>query len=77
MSPSTDRLSIVFAALLGFMIFLLLLARFLFTAKEFKRTMRYIEREINRTQGRELKYWKRQKRLLWLSLLPFIRHNKD
>ena len=37
----------------------------------FIRQLHYINREIGRTTGREQRYWKREKRRLWLSLLPF------
>lgn len=35
----------------------------------FSRKMTYINREISRTVGMEQRYWKREKRRLWLSLL--------
>ena len=39
---------------------------------DFSQDLKYIKREIRRTRGREQKYWKREKRRLWLSLLPFF-----
>lgn len=39
----------------------------------FSRELDYINREIGRTNGGEQKYWKREKRRLWLSLLLFCR----
>lgn len=39
----------------------------------FSRELQYIKLEIGRTRGAERKYWKRKKRRLWLSLLPFYR----
>lgn len=41
--------------------------------REFRRELRHINLEIARTVGRERKYWRREKRRLWLSLLPFYR----
>lgn len=32
---------------------------------------KYIKTEIARSTGREKKYWKKELRKLWLSLLPF------
>lgn len=37
----------------------------------FKSDLKYIEMEIHRTDGREQAHWKRRKRELWLSLIPF------
>ena len=39
----------------------------------FSRDLDYLNREIARTEGAEREYWKREKRRLWLSLLPFFR----
>lgn len=40
----------------------------------FRTEYRYVQNEINRTYGREKKYWQRQKRRLLLSIIPFIRY---
>ena len=47
------------------------LARFL---NGFMRELRYLNNEIRRTDGEERRYWMRQKRRLWLSLIPFWKH---
>lgn len=39
----------------------------------FSRDLNHINTEIARTNGSEREYWKREKRRLWLSLLPFYR----
>ena len=39
----------------------------------FKADLKYINMEINRTDGREQAHWKRRKKELWLSLIPFYR----
>ncbi len=39
----------------------------------FTRELDQINMEIGRTTGRERQYWKRERRRLWLSLLPFYR----
>lgn len=36
--------------------------------------LRYLRNEINRTDGAERQYWMRQKRRLWLSLIPFVKY---
>ena len=38
-------------------------------AHKFSRELQYINMEIARTTGSERKYWKKQRRKLWLSLL--------
>ena len=40
----------------------------------FIRELRYLNSEIERTDGREQRHWKRLRRRLWLSLLPFFRY---
>ena len=44
---------------------------------DFSRELKYIKCEIGRTTGGERRYWKRQKRRLWLSLIPFVRYKQD
>ena len=41
---------------------------------EFFRELRYINKEIACTGGAERKHWLRQRRRLWLSLLPFFKY---
>ena len=38
----------------------------------FSRELRFLNREIQRTEGEECQHWKRERRRLWLSLLPFF-----
>ena len=40
---------------------------------EFKDELNYINGEIHRTDGAARKHWKKARRRLWLSLLPFFR----
>lgn len=41
---------------------------------DFSRELRYLNKEIQCTAGEERKHWIRQRRRLWLSLLPFIKY---
>ncbi len=41
---------------------------------DFSRRLRYLNNEIKRTDGIERRYWIREKRRLWLSLIPFIKY---
>jgi hypothetical protein len=40
----------------------------------FSRELKYLNNEIERTSGKERMRWKRQRRRLWLSLLPFVKY---
>ena len=42
-----------------------------FVIRDFRRELRYINREIQRATGREKEHWKKARRKLWLSLLLF------
>ena len=39
----------------------------------FRHELNYIKREIARSEGDQRKHWEKEKRRLWLSLLPFYR----
>ena len=38
----------------------------------FRRELKYINSEINRNEGREKERWKRRKKRLLLSIIPFV-----
>lgn len=60
---------------LGIAIFLLVIGLAIFL-NDFTRELRYLNAEIDRTEGAERRYWIRQRRRLWLSLIPFVRYRK-
>ncbi len=73
MNPETDPvISMLFAVVIAFFIISLFVA-LVVRIKGFIWELDSINREIGRTSGEEQRYWKRQKRRLWLSLLPFYR----
>ena len=41
---------------------------------DFQHELRYLNNEIGRTEGAERKHYIRQRRRLWLSLIPFVRY---
>lgn len=43
---------------------------------DFRWELKRLKSEIGRTKGREQERWKRKKKKLWLSLLPFVRYRK-
>lgn len=48
--------------------------RFIDSYPVFSRELRYLKCEIRRSHGSERRYWKRRKRRLWWSILPFIKY---
>ena len=47
------------------------LAQFL---NDFMSELRYLNNEIGCTDGEKCKHWIRQRRRLWLSLIPFVKY---
>ena len=41
---------------------------------DFSCELRYLNNEIGRTDGEKREHWIRQKRRLWLSLIPFVKY---
>ncbi|MBR5500633.1 MAG: hypothetical protein IKV74_03810 [Clostridia bacterium] len=68
-----DELVKLLAVVIGGGLLLLMFIGFVERAMDFRQELQYLEMEIDRTEGAEQAYWKRQKRALWLSLLPFYR----
>lgn len=52
---------------------LLVLWALIIKISDFIHELNHIKKEIKCTTGGEQRYWKRKKRRLWLSLLPFYR----
>ncbi len=42
------------------------------SAPRFFRELQYLNMEISRTTGSEREYWLKERRRLWLSLIPFV-----
>lgn len=40
----------------------------------FSRELQYLNNEIRRSEGKRRKYWKRKRRKLWRSLIPFVKY---
>ena len=59
---------IAFFFLVGVLIYIVDFFRF------FTRELRFINIEIQRSDGEEKHYWKIQRRKLWLSLFPFVKY---
>ena len=64
---------VVFLLIIAFL-FILLIIGFAIKVNSFSQKLDYIKMEIQRSRGEERRYWIREKRRLWLSLLPFCRY---
>lgn len=73
MPPDKDIAIIIILAVIILFVAVLILVGLAVKLNEFSRERDYIEREIRRTTGAEQRHWKREKRRLWLTLLPFYR----
>lgn len=72
----TQELDAIIAALLAIVLVffaIIFLAALIIKIDGFCHELDYINQEIRRTTGGEQEYWKRERRRLWLSLLPFYR----
>lgn len=75
--PEANNQDTGFYILIGIIGFFLLigllfgLAQFL---NDFMSELRYLNNEIGSTDGEERKHWIRQRRRLWLSLIPFVKY---
>ena len=63
---------ILIALFIGVIVFLLIL-RLVFRLDSLKRDIEYVNMEIRRTRGSERKAWRKEKRRLWLALIPFYK----
>ena len=73
MNPELDPFTNVLLAIVIAFFAVLILVGLTMKINEFSHELDYLNQEIARTEGAEREYWKREKRRLWLSLLPFFR----
>lgn len=75
--PEANNLTIEFWWFVGiFAVFIFLglivgLCKFI---DDFSAELRYVNNEIERTEGSERRYWIRRRKRLWLSLIPFVKY---
>ena len=67
-----NELTVMAIAVVAIAFVLILLWAFLVKLEEFRAELDYLNMEIRRAEGAEKKYWKKKRRQLWLSLLPFF-----
>ena len=73
MIPELDTFTNVLLAIVIAFFAIAILVGLNIKISEFNHKLDYLNKEIERTEGAEREYWKRKKRRLWLSLLPFYR----
>ncbi len=73
MNYELDTFTIALLAIAIIFFAIVFLAGLITKIHNFRQELEYLNREIARTDGAERKHWKREKRHLWLSLLPFFR----
>ena len=71
---SDNRIIIIFVILSGGVFIITVLGAFIAFLVEFFRELRYLNQEIRCNHGVARDYWIRQRRRLWLSLLPFVKY---
>lgn len=71
---NSDILLYMFIGTFAVIIFIGLLISLAQFINDFSRELRYLNNEIGRTNGEERKYWIKQKKRLWLSLIPFFKY---
>lgn len=71
MDISADTIVIVAGIALAAFLLISLLVSLVIKLERFREELSYVNMELRRASARERKYWKRRRRLLWLSLLPF------
>ena len=67
-----DSLFLIIMVLFGLIFLAFVIYSVALRIQEFTHELRLIKTEIRRTSGRERRYWKKRKRRLWLSWIPFV-----
>ena len=73
-SENLDTIIYFLIVIMAVFIFVILVVGLILFFQDFSRELKIINCEINRTEGKERKYWIRRKRRLWLSLIPFVKY---
>lgn len=73
MPRENNTVIIILLAIIALFVAVFLIICLAVKISAFSRERNYINTEIERTTGAERRHWIREKRRLWLSLLPFYR----
>ena len=71
---SSDTLFCILVGILVIFILIVVLVYFIQWLDFFTQELKQLNNEIGRTTGREQKHWKKRKKRLLLSIIPFIRY---
>ncbi len=69
-----DTLLYLLVGIIAAIFLILLLFAFVSFPNDFRSELRYSNNEIHRTDGEERRHYIRQRRRLWLSLIPFVKY---
>lgn len=73
MNPELDAFTNALLIIVIAFFAILILVGLTMKINDFSHKLKYLNCEIGRIEGAEREHWKREKRRLWLSLLPFYR----
>ena len=73
-ATNLDRETLVLVVIVAGFFLLLILVGLVSFINDFSSELRYLNNEIRRTTGAERRHWIRQRRRLWLSLIPFVKY---
>ena len=71
---NTDLLTYILVGIVVVFVVSLLMFGLVSFINDFSHELRYLNCEIQRTDGAERRHWIRQRRRLWLSLIPFVKY---
>lgn len=74
LTNNSDNVLYVMGAIFIILILVGLFIRLCTFIEDFASELRYLNREIDRTDGSERRHWIRKRRKLWLSLIPFVKY---
>ena len=67
-----NQMLIICAAVIVAVIFGMAILRFVMWVQWFRKELRYINKEIARTAGEEQQHWRKRKKRLIRSIIPFL-----
>ena len=73
LTDTADSKFYVIAIIFGALLALIALGALIIFLIDFFRELSYLNKEIKCNHGRERQYWLKQRRKLWLSLIPFYK----
>ncbi len=69
-----DQMLIIIAIAVATILLVLVVVRVAMWFQWFQKELRYLNKEIDRTTGKEQEHWIRRKKRLLRSLIPFVRY---